>query len=345
MTLDHKLDFVASMTVCPSDIRKIRHHVELAEANVDPLLNILVTPLFVNKDSLAMARSMREEGRRVYFDSGGYYVQIGKLKYEELYMPLLDAYRSNRWASIYTLPDHVPLSSDSPETVAQKVRDTIDYSTHFFNEMPDELKPRAMPVVQGHNLHHVDACLKAYLKLGVNWVGFGSFGTVGQNNEVNVATQSAIELAKYVIEVAHSNNVKVHLFGVGAPPLIAMIKGIGTDSFDSAGWLKAAGFGMVALPLMRYWNISHRIKTSELQRGISASDFISNKGLTGHSCKLCDSITALQDRKMYRAVHNLIVAAESVEMVNNREWRRVQNIYGNGSPKYRMEYEKWLQAD
>src|SRR3990172_6315714 len=139
---DHKLGFVASMTVCPSDIRKIRQHVELAEASVDPLRNVLVTPLFVNADSLSMAREMADEGRRVYFDSGGYYVQIGKLKYEELYMPLMEAYRINRWATIYTLPDHIPLSKDDPETVAQKVRDTVDYSTHFFNEMPDELKPR-----------------------------------------------------------------------------------------------------------------------------------------------------------------------------------------------------------
>src|SRR5690606_25614368 len=122
-------------------------------------------------------------------DSGGYYVQIGKLKYEELYMPLLEAYRANKWADVYTLPDHVPLSQDSPAVVAQKVRDTIDYSTHFFNEMPDELKSRAMPVVQGHTFEQVDACLTAYLKLGVRWIGFGSFGTTGAKNEVNVTTQ------------------------------------------------------------------------------------------------------------------------------------------------------------
>lgn len=342
MVLNHRIEFVASMTVCPSDIRKIRQHVAMANVSIDPLRNILVTPLFVNEESLSMAKDMVNAGKRVYFDSGGYYVQIGKLRYEELYMPLLEAYRANRWASIYTLPDHIPLSKDSPEVVEQKILDTIEYSTHFFNEMPDELKPRAMPVVHGHNYSQVTKCLSAYFKLGVKWIGFGSFGTMGPNNEVNVTTNSAIELARHVIEAAHRYDVKVHLFGVGAPPLIAMLKGIGADSFDSAGWLKAAGFGMVSLPLSRYWNISHRNNTSELQRGISIVDFEAQKRLTGHSCHLCDSILDLQDHKMYRAAHNLIVTAESVELVNNGEWNRVQTIYQNGSPKYRMEFEKWL---
>ena len=258
-------------------------------------------------------------------------------------MPLLKAYKANRWATIYTLPDHIPLSSDDTETVNQKVQATIDYSNHFFNEMPDELKERAMPVVHGHTYKQVDDCLKAYFKLGVKWIGFGSFGTMGPNNEVNVTTTNAIKLAKYVIGLAHEMGIKVHLFGVGAPPLVAMLKGIGADSFDSAGWLKAAGFGMVSLPLTRYWNISHRIDTSELQRGISAEEFEKQKRATGHCCKLCDSIRDLQDRKMYRAVHNLIVTAESVELVNSGQWNRVQSIYANGSPKYRKEFEKWLR--
>src|SRR5690606_1504741 len=342
---NHSLSFVASMTVCPSDIRKIRQHVTIAEPSIDPLQNILVTPLFVNDDALAMAQELSEMGSQVYFDSGGYHVQIGKLRYEELYMPLLEAYKANRWAHVYTLPDHVPLSQDPPEVVNQKVRDTINYSAHFFQELPDELKPRAMPVVQGHTFKHIDACLSAYFELGVQRIGFGSFGTMGPNNEVNIATQTAIKLAKYVIDVAHAHNVKVHLFGVGAPALTAMLKGIRADSFDSAGWLKAAGYGMVALPLMRYWNLTHRIETSELQQGILPEDFEAYKKITGHNCRLCESIPELQAHKMYRAVHNLIVSAESVDLVNSGANERIQFIYQNGSPKYRTEYEKWLQVD
>ncbi len=343
--MNHKLEFVASMTVCQSDIRKIRNHLSLSEAQVNPLKNMLITPLFADKGSMLIMQEMAEEGQRVFFDSGGYYVQIGRLRYEELYMPLLKTYAANQWASIYTLPDHVPTSQDAPETVVQKVKDTINFGTLFFQEMPDNLKPRAMPVVQGHNLQQIDDCLNAFIKLGVKHIGFGSFGTSGKNAEINVATNSAVELARYVISIAHMHNMKVHIFGLGTPALVAMLKGIGADSFDSSTWLKAAGFGQVFLPFMRAYNISHNSTVSELQKGITFEQFQEWIDLTGHRCKLCDSLVELQSRKMYRAVHNLITIVETVEMINRGEHERIREIYHRGSPKYRQEFEKWLQPN
>jgi len=117
------LRFSASMTVSPSDIRKLSEAVDFACLPVDPLQTVLITPLFVERGSLPLIQQMEAHGRHVIFDSGGYYVQMGRLKYEELYMPLLKMYDKNRWATIYTLPDHVPLSQDAPEIVQSKVRD------------------------------------------------------------------------------------------------------------------------------------------------------------------------------------------------------------------------------
>lgn len=341
--LGHQLRFVASMTVCPSDIKKIRRHVEMAQPAIDPLQNILITPMFVERGSVDLARQMAEDGRHVMFDSGGYYVQLGRLRYEELYMPLLTTYREHRWASVYTLPDHVPTSQDSTEVVDLKVKDTIRFSTLFFEEMPDDLKSRAMPVVQGHTYKQVDECLRAYIRLGVKRIGFGSFGTQGQNSEINVATKNAVEIARYVIEVAHDNGMQVHLFGLGTPSLVAMIKGIKADSFDSATWLKSAGFGQVFLPFMRAYNISYGISVSELQKGITFEQFNDWRNLTGHQCQLCENLSNLNLYKMHRAAHNLIVMAETVAMVNDGNGAHIQAIYKAGSPKYREEFEKWLQ--
>lgn len=343
MTDKHQLRFVASMTVCPSDIRKIRHHVKLASPSIDPLQDILITPLFVANGSVELAREMASEGRRVMFDSGGYYVQLGRLSYEELYMPLLQTYRRHRWASVYTLPDHVPTSQDMTDVVERKVQDTIRFSTLFFQEMPDELKPRAMPVVQGHSYKQVEDCLQAYIDLGVKQIGFGSFGTQGKNSEINVATRSAVEIAAHVINVAHAHDMKVHLFGLGTPALVAMIKGIGADSFDSATWLKSAGFGQIFLPFMRAYNISYGISVSELQKGITFEQFSEWRDLTGHQCELCANLPNLNAHKMHRAAHNLIVMSETVAMVNRGHFDRIQAIYHAGSPKYKNEFEKWLQ--
>lgn len=343
MNLENDLRFVASMTVCPSDIRKIRRHVEMAQPSIDPLRNILITPMFVERGSVDLARQMAAEGRHVMFDSGGYYVQLGRLRYEELYMPLLKTYREHRWASVYTLPDHVPTSQDCSVVVERKVKDTIRFSSLFFEEMPDDLKPRAMPVVQGHSYKQVDECLRAYIRLGVKRIGFGSFGTQGQNSEINVATKSAVEIARHVIEVAHENGMQAHLFGLGTPSLVAMIKGIKADSFDSATWLKSAGFGQVFLPFMRAYNISYGISVSELQKGITFEQFNEWRDLTGHRCQLCENLSNLNAHKMHRAAHNLIVMAETVAMVNAGNGAHIRAIYKAGSPKYREEFEKWLQ--
>ncbi len=330
------------MTISASDIRKIKQYIEVANVTVDPLASTLITPLFVGTQSLKMAQELVDEGKAVYFDSGGYYVQVGRLKYEELYIPLLENYRRNQWATLYTLPDQVPTSQDSPETVAFKVSNTIAHSTMFFHEMPDVLKPRAMPVVQGHNYEQIDQCLQAYINLGVHWIGFGSFGTSGAKSEVNIATQSSIELARYVINIAHDHGIKVHLFGLGTPALIAMIYGIGADSFDSTTWLKSAGFGQIFMPFTRSYNITYRNTVSTYQKGIPMTEFEELKQFTQHSCGLCNDLSGLQKIKMYRAVHNLVVMAESIQMINTGDLEQIQRIYENGSIKYRGEFEKWL---
>lgn len=337
------LRFLATLTLCPSDIRKIRSLLSTENVAANPLHDILITPLFASMDSLKLVRELKErEQSRVMFDSGGYYVQVGKMTYQQLYYPLLEYYKANPWADVYTLPDHVPTSQDSEDVVWQKVRDTAEFTALFFGELPPNLQSRALAVVQGHTREQVDFCLGTYLRLGVPHIGFGSFGTIGKNSGVNIATTSAVQLASYVADLARRSNVKVHFFGLGAPALIAMIYGAGAESFDSSTWIKAAGFGQVYLPFTRGYNISHRNGNSRLQKGIQAEEFETLKVLTRHSCPFCNSITELQHHKMYRALHNLITIKESVNMINRSDFNVIAQIYENASPRYREEYRKWL---
>jgi len=339
---DHVLRFVASMTACTSDIRKIKAHLQLANPSVDPLQHILVTPRFMNQESMCLIRRLSEEGRTVTFDSGGYYVQTGRLSYEDLFYPLLETYHNHRWAETYVLPDHVPTSQDDKDTVQFKVETTARTSALFYDCLADELKPRAMPVVHGQTIRQIDLCLETYIGMGAKKIGFGSFGTMGAKKEVNVATQNAVELARYVIHVAHQHSIKVHIFGLGVPAIVAMLKGIGADSFDSSSWLKSAGFGQVFMPFMRSHNITYKSVTSELQLGITERDFEQLKITTNHHCAMCDDLEKLRNHKMYRAIHNLITIAESVERVNRGDFDTIHAIYSNGSKKYRDEAMKWL---
>ncbi len=340
----HQLSFVASMTVCASDIRKICTRLEQAKPVVDPIKNILVTPLFMGKDALHLIGELASQGKSVTFDSGGYYVQTGKVDYLDLFYPLLRAYKNNLWASTYVLPDYVPTSSDDVETVEFKVRSTYQTSELFFHELPDDLKLRAMPVVHGHNYRQVDACLETYIRMGVKQVGFGSFGTSGTKQEVNVASRCSIEIARYVAYVAHQHGMKMHVFGLGVPAIVAMLKGLQVDSFDSSSWLKAAGFGQVFLPFMRAYNITYKTDSSEVQRGITDQEFNKYREITQHSCYFCENRNELRESKMARAIHNLIVIAETVDRMNRWKLDHIESIYRAGSPKYRDEVAKWLRS-
>ncbi len=337
------LDFFASITACPSDVRKIESYLERASSESDSLAHVLTTPLFMNQDALGIIRRFQiERGSEICFDSAGYYVQVGKIQYHELYMKLLTCYRNHRWADRYVLPDYVPLSSDPDAEVEEKVRQTVYYSCLFFQEMPDELKPKAMPVVHGRTRKQVEYCLEHYLTLGIEWVGFGSFGTFGKNNETNVATQSAVENARLVVDIAKRYGLKVHLFGLGAPALVGMLYSIGADSFDSASWFKSAGFGQVHMPLGRGYNITYNNSCSTIQKGITWEDFTRLKEITGHTCLYCTDYQTIVSHKMHRVVHNLLVVNESVHMLNQGEFDRARSIYEQGSVKYKEEYKRWL---
>lgn len=336
------LRFIVSLSLCPSDIRKIRRMLYGSDIKVRPLQSVLVTPHFVNEEALSLVRELKDSGATVYFDSGGYYVQVGRMTYEELYYPLLQHYLVNPWADIYTLPDYVPTTGDSQEEVWYKVRQTVDFSSIFLDELPPSLREKAMPVVHGHTLEQVEYCLKRYIDWGVKHIGFGSFGTAGKNNEANVMTEGAQAFAHHVVQIAQDAGIQVHLFGVGAPALVAMIYGTGADSFDSSSWLKSAGYGQIHLPFTRGYNISHRNNLSELQKGITIDEFERLREFTGHSCPYCESIEKLQTVKLVRALHNLVCIAESVDMINRGEYERIRTIYANGSPRYRKEFKRWL---
>lgn len=339
-----ELSYFAAITDGPATIRRVTNLIDAAGPyETDPLGRVLLTPVMLGKQSLAAFRELREaRGTEIWFDSGGYYVQVGKLRYDELYYRLLQLYRQHDWADGYVLPDNVPTSADCANEVWRKVRETVYTSALFFEELPAHLRERAIPVVHGHTLEQVDFALSTYVRLGVRRVGFGSFGTFGANEGVNLAHAQSVAVARWVVRAAAEHGVSVHMFGLGVPALVAMIAGLGARSFDSSAWLKAAGFGQVTLPFSRAWNITYRNVGSKLQRGILWDDFQQRKAQTGHNCPYCEHHGALMGSKWVRAAHNLIALHESIAMINAGDHDRIHAIYASGSPKYREEAVRWL---
>lgn len=305
-----------------------------------PFAHVLVSPLFARGSTLRIIRDELKEKRnsQIYFDSGGYFVQQGRITYEDLYGKLMDYYEQNRWADWYVLPDWVPTSQDDPCAVEHKVRATITVGRLFYDEMPDDLKLRALPVVQGHTQTQVMACIDAYSEFANGRVGFGSFGTSGSTNGVNTVTNQSVAALRSLVELAAEHGLDVHLFGVSTPPILYLFHRLGIASFDSMAWMKAAGYGNVFLPLVRGYMATYRVID---RTHIFRDEFERLKTLTGHRCVFCEDFAELMTNRMFRIMHNLASVLDTVDLVGSGQLSHetILQIIGLASPTYLRYYK------
>lgn len=327
------MQFVASLTRDPGEIRRFQRLWKDGVDSRTPFRNVLVTALFTPPSTLRMLRQMKEEGEieRVYFDSGGFYVQMGRISYEDMYYQLLQFYRENDWADFYILPDTVPLSSDDESTRWHKVKETANGTRRFFDEMPSKLRDRALAVIQGRTEDQIDYCLKSHLLLGIKRLGFGSFATNGKQSSANILTDETLRLLKHATSVSLRTGASVHAFGVGTPPVIYLLNGAGVASFDSIGWMKTAGFGKVYLPFIRAYNITYNDQSA---RGMEQATFEELKELTGHRCAFCEDFTQLAMKRDYRALHNLVTIHDTIEMILSGEATAMLRLMDEYAPSY-----------
>jgi queuine/archaeosine tRNA-ribosyltransferase len=321
--------FVAAVSVNPGDLQKLISLWGEVDSTLSVFSHVLISPLFASPKTLDIVRSLKaSHGIEVYFDSGGYYVQQGRLTYEQLYGRLLNFYLNNQWADWYVLPDHVPTSVDNSVVVEHKVRDTITVSRLFFQELPAKLKERAIPVVQGHTPDQVQRCLESYVQIGSQYIGFGSFGTAGVNSSINQLTARSLENLSWLSTLVDQHDVRLHLFGMTSPPVVWVFGQLGAYSFDSLGWNKAANYGNVYLPFIKAHNISYKDPDQAL---FSEEQFTTLKAKTEHNCPFCQDFRLLATNYHYRRAHNLAVLMETAERIQTD---RAAAIVEQHAPKY-----------
>ena len=147
-----QLTFVASLSNAGNDLRHLIRLWEEEGAGERPFNRCIITPLFTDNRSIQYVRSIHDRwGVEVIFDSGGFFVQQGKVSYDELFPRLLDYYARNDWAEYFVLPDFVPTSRNSPCEVEERVHVTAAEGVKFHNRMPSDLRPRALGVLQGYS--------------------------------------------------------------------------------------------------------------------------------------------------------------------------------------------------
>lgn len=327
------MQFVASLTRNPTEIRRLARLWRESGDGRNPFSNVLVTAIFTKPNTLKLIREMKEDGliEQVTFDSGGFFVQMGKLTYEEMYWRLLKFYREHDWADWYTLPDYMPLSSDDEDTRWYKTRRSANGSRSFFEEMPIGLQSKGLPVIQGRTQDQIDYCLETFLPLGVERLGFGSFATNGKESSANFLTAESLSFVSYIAQVLQARHKTLHAFGVGTPPTIYLLYCAGANSFDSVGWMKTAGFGKVYLPFVRAYNITYEDKGA---RGMKQTTFEELRHLSQHSCAFCDSFELLRTKREYRVLHNLAVIHDTVETVLAGKAASLLHLTDTYAPSY-----------
>lgn len=313
------MDFIASMTHRKEELQQILSLWEQYGDDRLPFKRTIFTPLFARPGVTDFIYQQFAATGGIIFDSGGYFVQQGVISYEELYKKLMAYYAENDWGDWYVLPDYVPTSDLSPEEVEARVQATITVGKTFFAEMPKHLRSRALPVVQGHTREQVLACVDAYAELGVQRVGFGSFGTSGDNNSINMITQQSIQMVAFLKEKTDQYGLKLHLFGIGTPGVLPLFYSLGIDSFDSSCWSRTAGYGNVYLPFQGRRNLSARMLREIGGSAYRPAKFRELKDASGHDCPFCHDVEVLKRNRIYQMMHNLCVMLDTVAALNRGE--------------------------
>lgn len=327
------MQFVASLTRNPTEIRRLARLWRESGDVRNPFRHVLVTAIFTKPNTLKLIRELREEGviEQVFFDSGGFFVQMGRISYEEMYWRLLQFYREHNWADWYILPDFIPLSSDDEVTCDYKAKRSADGSRRFFEEMPEQQRHKALPVIQGRTHKQLDYCLETFLPLGLPRMGFGSFGTNGKGNGTNLLTAESLGFVHYLTSVLRRTGTSLHAFGVGTPPVIHLLYQAGVESFDSVGWMKTAGFGKVYLPFIRAYNVTYHDKSA---RGMKQETFEELKRLSQHQCAFCNSFELLMSKREYRVLHNLAAIHDTIQLILSGQAAEMLRLTDEYAPSY-----------
>lgn len=306
--------FVASATLRRHDLRGLLQRWERAGSGLDPFREIILTPLpgLAEPSTVQFVYEHFVGRSRIWFDSGGYFVQQGEIAYEELYDKLMHWILNNRWADVYVLPDYVPSSDLSPAEVEERIQATISIARLFSRELPPEIRAKALPVVQGYTREQIRACVDAYLEMGFRYIGFGSFDTTGAGKDINILTRRALSNLEFLQDLAARFGFQTHAFGIGTPALIPILHELGVSSFDSSCWIRTAGFGNVLLPFLGRRNISHGMLREVGGVAYNEESFAELKALTKHQCPFCESFEQLQKDRLDQALHNLLVIHDTI---------------------------------
>jgi hypothetical protein len=302
------MDFYASLTInrCHFD-RLCEMWTSRGCGTTFPFAHAIVSPLFARRGILERLHEQRGNCK-VMFDSGGFHIQQDRIGLSSASHRLGCVYREHGWADRFVLPD-VPLTSQDSRAVAKRKLDSTrrQYST-FPATLPDSVRKKLLPVVHGTTVDEVRLSAYAARNVGSVSLGFGGFSTSGPNAGVNSFTQKNVHLLTQFAALCSRWGIKSHVFGIGGPSAIAVLRYVPIDSFDSAGWIRTAAYGNAYLPYIGALNITG---TARSRRCVTKHEFALLRKATGHMCPFCADESLIVDSWRDRALHNYCTISQA----------------------------------
>ncbi len=255
----------------------------------------------------------------VMFDSGGFQAQQGLISFDRLCDLLLCLYSKESWADLYVLPDYPPVSSDPPDVVAAKSELTLRAGERFLSRL-SYLWRYKTPVGAAHAYipDQVAEAARRWYQLGVTFVAFGSFDTMGPRNSMNMFNKAALLRLQALMTVVKEHKMRLHIFGIGhTTPMIKMAEaGIHPTTLDSVSHHKAACYGNVRFPAaLPPYPVA---RFTEGHKNLSVEKIEKIKEETGHECPFCANPRMLYESLDHLSLHNLVVVMELTERLRRQ---------------------------
>ncbi len=114
-------------------------------------------------------------------------------------------------------------------------------------------------------------------------------------------------LIKQMVKILNEKGIHLHTFGISTPPAIFLLSLVGIHSFDSNGWMRSGGYGLVFLPYSRGYLVTFN---SRRHKGLNEKEFQKWKEIVDHDCPFCKSYSNLSNNRWFRILHNLTVMSE-----------------------------------
>ena len=317
-------------------VNGLRKHLEFAMERIEkydwndrpkpkPFRNLLFTPVVLskNKDILKYVKDLKEEGviDNVMFDSGGFQVLTGSLEakgisnLDDLQRMNEEIYNTFDWADIYIMPDHPPNLLDTHHVeYKQKVDNTIEAATKFFDCLKPEVQTKVAPVFHLKRISDIEYMYNGYKPMldKCKFASYSASSLTVPGSPRQLKGNSLVildELQNFLSE----RNIDFHCLGIASPAAAFIVNYLGIRTYDASTPVLGAGFGKI------YFPYSGGVSCSDIREddkdNITQELLDELKEKTNHRCPFCEDLKALKRKSggdeisgyLFRRMHNFCV--------------------------------------